>query len=179
MQKYRDMDYKYIEQLVERYWQCQTSVEEEAILKAFFSQPHVPVHLQTYKAWFNGEKMLQDSQLGREFDTRVLMRIENEDMVVKARRATWTKRLMPLYKAAAALAIIFTLGNAAQTSFRHPAEAASDYNYESYKDSFDDPAMAYDQVSDALQMVSQSLSETAQQDSLLQSSAASDELKKQ
>ena len=39
--------------------------------------------------------------------------------------------------------------------------------------------MAYDQVSDALQMVSQSLSEAARQDSLLQSSAASDELKKQ
>ena len=77
------------------------------------------------------------------------------------------------------LAIIFTLGNAAQTSFRHPAGAGSDYNYESYKDSYDDPAMAYDQVSDALQMVSQSLSEAARQDSLLQSSAASDELKKQ
>ena len=179
MQKYRDMDYKYIEQLVERYWQCQTSVEEEAILKAFFSLPHVPEHLQAYKAWFNGEKLLQESKLGGDFDARLLARIENEDVVVKARRMTWPKRLMPLYKAAAALAIIFTLGNAAQTSFRHPSGAGSDYNYESYKDSYDDPAMAYDQVSDALQMVSQSLSEAARQDSLLQSSAASDELKKQ
>ena len=32
------MDYKYIEQLLERYWQCQTSVEEERILRDFFGQ---------------------------------------------------------------------------------------------------------------------------------------------
>ena len=29
------MDYKYIEQLLERYWACDTSVEEEQILRAF------------------------------------------------------------------------------------------------------------------------------------------------
>ena len=68
---------------------------------------------------------------------------------------------------AASIAIILTLGNAAQSSFR-PAEAVeNDYNYENYKDSYDDPEMAYDQISDALQMVSQSLSEASKQDSLL------------
>ena len=30
------MDYKYIEQLLERYWNCETSLEEEQILRAFF-----------------------------------------------------------------------------------------------------------------------------------------------
>ena len=161
------MDYKYIEQLVERYWQCQTSVEEEAILKAFFSQERVPEHLQTYKAWFAGEKLWQDSKPGSDFDTRIMARIGHEEHVVKARRMTLAKRLMPFYKAAASVAIILTLGNAAQNSFRHPADEGNGYNYESYQDSYDDPAMAYDQMTDALQMVSQSLSETQRQDSLL------------
>ena len=31
------MDCKYIEQLLERYWQCETSLEEEAQLRAFFN----------------------------------------------------------------------------------------------------------------------------------------------
>ena len=31
------MDYKYITQLLERYWEGTTSLEEEQILKAFFS----------------------------------------------------------------------------------------------------------------------------------------------
>ena len=33
------MDYKYIEQLLERYWQGETTLQEEAILCNFFSQP--------------------------------------------------------------------------------------------------------------------------------------------
>ena len=36
------MDYKYINQLLERYWNCETSLEEEGILRAFFSQKDVP-----------------------------------------------------------------------------------------------------------------------------------------
>ena len=31
------MDYKYINQLLDRYWKCETSLEEEEILRTFFS----------------------------------------------------------------------------------------------------------------------------------------------
>ena len=37
------MDYKYIEQLMERYWNAETSLEEESILRSFFSQENNPV----------------------------------------------------------------------------------------------------------------------------------------
>ena len=47
------MDYKYITQLLERYWECRTSLEEENILKAFFSQKDVPAELLRYKALFD------------------------------------------------------------------------------------------------------------------------------
>ena len=43
------MDYKDIEQLLERYWQCETSIEEEATLRDFFSKEDVPAHLLRYK----------------------------------------------------------------------------------------------------------------------------------
>ena len=39
------MDYKYIEQLLERYWNCETSLEEEAILRMFFSQDDIPAEI--------------------------------------------------------------------------------------------------------------------------------------
>ena len=46
------MDYKYIEQLLERYWNCETSLEEEQILRSFFRQKEVPAHLLRYKQLF-------------------------------------------------------------------------------------------------------------------------------
>ena len=46
------MDYKDIEQLLERYWQCETSVEEESVLRDFFTEEEVPAHLLRYKNLF-------------------------------------------------------------------------------------------------------------------------------
>ncbi|MCE6984063.1 pyruvate ferredoxin oxidoreductase, partial [Pseudomonas frederiksbergensis] len=46
------MDYKYINQLLERYWRCETSLEEEDILRAFFSQADIPADLKRYQPLF-------------------------------------------------------------------------------------------------------------------------------
>ena len=43
------MDYKYITQLLDRYWKCETTLEEEEILKAFFCQKDVPADFCKYK----------------------------------------------------------------------------------------------------------------------------------
>ena len=43
------MDYKYIEQLLERYWNCETSTEEEQILRIFFQQKAIPFCLSAGK----------------------------------------------------------------------------------------------------------------------------------
>ena len=42
------MDYKYIEQLLDRYFDGLTSTAEEQILKIFFSQQDIPAHLEAY-----------------------------------------------------------------------------------------------------------------------------------
>ena len=105
------MDYKYIEQLLERYWECKTTLQEEAILKAFFSQEDVPAELQQYKALFTYE-LQKEKTLGDDFDARILEKIQPT-----AKTVTLTSRLMPLFKAAAIVAIFLTLGNAAQVAF--------------------------------------------------------------
>ena len=113
------MDYKYIEQLLERYWNCETSLEEEDILRTFFSQKDIPAHLLSYQALFVYEqKEVSTHVLGSDFDSKILSVInEEEPLKVKARTITMTQRLMPLFKAAAVVAIFLTLGNAAQESF--------------------------------------------------------------
>ncbi len=109
------MDFKYIEQLLERYWQCETSLEEEAQLRAFFKESDVPEHLLRYKDLFVYQQLQQEEQLSEDFDARVLAEIEVP--VVKARRMTLIARFMPLFKAAVVVAVVLSLGNVMQHSF--------------------------------------------------------------
>jgi hypothetical protein len=107
------MDYKYIEQLLERYWQCETSLKEEEILRSFFMQEEVPAWLLHYKPLFILQQE-KEQPLGDEFDERMMAIIDEMSEPVRAKTIRITHRLMPLFKAAAIVAIVLTLGNAAQ-----------------------------------------------------------------
>ena len=108
------MDYKYINQLLERYWQCETTLQEEAILRTFFSQKDVPASLLPYKDLFTYEQQeLEEEVLGDAFDSK-MMELIQEPAPVKARTIKMSERLKPLFKAAAVVAIILTLGGALQ-----------------------------------------------------------------
>ncbi len=123
------MDYKYIEQLLQRYWECQTTLEEEAILRTFFSQKDIPAELLPYASLFQAEEqMKEEAHLGKEFDDRVLQALDLQP-TVQARRISWPRRLRPLYKAAAVIAIFLTIGMAVQHGWHQPnheVTAASD-----------------------------------------------------
>lgn len=160
------MDYKYIEQLLERYWQCGTSTAEEDILRAFFSQDTVPAELEKYRPLFVYEHMgKEDNPLGDDFDARMLAMTE-EPKRVKARTVTLWGHIAPLFKAAAVVAIIITLGNAAQFSMggNSADDNAEGINYAAYKDTYDDPAVAYDKVENALELVSEGISKAQEPD---------------
>ena len=140
------MDYKYIEQLLERY--CTTSLEEENILRTFFRQKDVPASLLQYKALFTYEQTQKEEEvLGEEFD-RKMMEMINAPTTVKARTIRLTQRLMPLFKAAAVVAIILTLGNAAQVAFNQ--EDPYDMNMAEVQQPSEGPSVAA--VSDSLKV---------------------------
>ena len=108
------MDYKYIEQLLERYWEGETTLQEEAILRAFFSQPDMPDHLRKFQPLFSMEK---EEPLGDDFDARIFNSIGQKEP--KAKIVTLASRLKPLFKAAAIVAILLTIGNAAQAPWNY------------------------------------------------------------
>ena len=115
------MDYKYITQLLDRYWKCETTLEEEEILKAFFCQKDVPADLCKYKDLFAYEQVeLKSNVLGDDFDEKIMSMIQGP-APVKARVITMQQKLKPLFKAAAVVAIMLTLGNAAQVPFNDEA----------------------------------------------------------
>ena len=148
------MDYKYIEQLLERYWDGTTSPEEECILRTFFRQSDVPAELLRYKALFNYEDTAaREEKLGDDFDRRLLARVAAE-APVKARRVPMAVRLRPLMRAAACVAVVVVVGNAAQHSLAPAPQPAWDYSTESYTDTYSDPQVAYDESVDALRRLS-------------------------
>ena len=149
------MDYKYIEQILDKYWECTATPEEEHILKVFFSQPVLPAHLARYKSLFVYEQQQAQTHLDEKFDERVLSVLHldgtpqhDEAPRVKVQRITWVNRLRPLYRAAASVAIVTLLGTAAHHSFTRDNEGEEnmgwDYSPSAYKDSYDDPQKAYE-----------------------------------
>ena len=159
------MDYKYIEQLLERYWECETTVEEERLLHDFFQQENLPEHLKRFRPLFEYETSEQNVGLGEDFDEKILSKID--EPVVKARHNTLRYRLRPFYRAAAVVAIVFTLGLAAQHSFKNDGgdQSEPNYNYATYKDTYTDPQVAYEHVSSALKSVSDGLRASGMQES--------------
>lgn len=141
------MDYKYIEQLLERYWQCETTVEEEEILRTFFNQKEVPSEFAKYTALFAYEHHdAQYNTLDDSFDARIMTEIDGASPV-KARIISLSASLRPLFKAAAIVAIVVTIGNAAQISFHNGEDGTGDVNITAgYKKTYttSEPSVAYE-----------------------------------
>jgi hypothetical protein len=113
------MDYKYIEQLLDRYWECHTSEEEEQILRSFFAQKDVPAHLAQYASLFTFMKEAQEERVSDDFDDRFADILAEESLrhdVVRtqARTIPFRQRIAPFLQAAAAVAVLLTIGGAAE-----------------------------------------------------------------
>jgi len=129
------MDYKYIEQLLERYWECQTTREEETILRNFFRQEDVPASLLPYRQLFIEEDIMANEHLSDGFADRMLSLVGEDAPLLghrmergscKARRLTFMYRLRPFYRAAGLVAILLTIGNAAHQSMTDEVQQMTD-----------------------------------------------------
>ena len=62
------MDFKYIEQLLQRYFAAETTAQEEQILRTFFSQDEMPEHLRRWQPLFKALDDLGSACLDESFD---------------------------------------------------------------------------------------------------------------
>ena len=164
------MDYKYIEQLLNRYWECETTMEEENILRAFFKQQDLPEHLEQYKPLFDYESEQAELTTSEGFEERVLQRIQqqgNEKAESQSKRTTFIS-LRPLYNAVAMIAIVCMVALAAQHTFSNNQEEDWDTTNTpmSYKESFSDPQVARSELRDMLKTMSSTFSNTQSPDSV-------------
>ncbi|MDL2247619.1 hypothetical protein LJC05_02685 [Bacteroides sp. OttesenSCG-928-J23] len=94
------MEKSRIEELLEKYWLCETTVSEEQELCHFFNGSEVPEHLSKYTELFVYNKEESEVTLDEGFEERILEMISKEK---KKQRPT----LKPLVQFAAAVAVLF------------------------------------------------------------------------
>ncbi|MBO7138996.1 MAG: pyruvate ferredoxin oxidoreductase [Prevotella sp.] len=141
------MDYKYIEQLLNRYFEAETTLKEEQILSAFFAQDDedVPSALRRYKPLF--EAMEKGDVLGADFDDRMLRLIDGQTdadtpQEARARVISLQERFRPLLRAAAVVAVILTMSTAINQSFRDDNVWTDDEQIAHYQDEIRKAAIA-------------------------------------
>jgi hypothetical protein len=138
------MDSKRIEELLNKYWNCETSLEEEQQLKTYFRGQEIPEQLKETAVLFHyfdehKKKDLTDST----FDHQILAKVKTppQGKVVKI--------FYNSMRIAAGIAVLvvatFLVRNEIRTNNPAPVE-----------DTFDDPKLAFEETKKALQMISKS-----------------------
>lgn len=100
------MNREYIDILLERYWNCETSVREEQELRDFFSRADLPKELQPYLPLFSYIGDEQAVRLSDDFDGRL-----QASIAAAGRKKKRSFRILtPLLRIAASLLLIGGLG---------------------------------------------------------------------
>lgn len=80
------MNWLEIEQLLNRFWEGQTSLTEEQALKSAFLRDDVPTHLQTAKTYFSLLEVQHNIQLtDKDFETKLLAQITTKRTLFTAK----------------------------------------------------------------------------------------------
>ena len=138
------MDYKKIKILLEKYWNCETTLEEEAFLREHLSSKDIPEDLKEISALFHYYKSQSEIKVSNGFEDKVLHQIESKEN--KGKR----KYLHLYYKVAAAtiLILFFVTIHQRFIAVREKATVL-------VQDTFDDPQKALEETKKALLLVSE------------------------
>lgn len=142
------MDSKKIDQLLEKYWECQTSLEEESTLKEYFNagvieEKHKEV--APLFQYYTIEK--KEGQLSGMFDEQVLAAIEKEGMPIK-KKGKVISFFSDIAKVAAVGLILITAG------YFIKEEVEKENTQPLLSDTFEDPQKAFEETKKALKLIS-------------------------
>lgn len=138
------MDSNRINELLKKYWDCETSLEEEEELRAFFSGSQVPDQYKETAAlfrYFNDSKKKSLKDVG--FEEKVLQ-------TVSPRKGKLVSLLRNSMRIAAGIAVLMVAFVFIRKEIRKttPQEVV---------DTFDDPQLAFEETKKALMIISQGI----------------------
>jgi hypothetical protein len=141
-----------IRELVEKYWEGDTTLEEEEQLRDYFSQEEAPEGLKNEAALFRYYRSnTRFRTLDTQFDDQLVQRIER-----KQSRQRWLV-FRPMMSAAAVVVLLLAAVILFKTKTESPAPAIV-----TTEDTYEDPRLAYEQTKEALLLVSSLMNEGTQ-----------------
>ncbi len=140
------MDSKKLNELLERYWACESSLEEEQQLHEYFRTNTVPEHLKETAAlfhYFDASKKKSVDDAG--FDEEVLTKLKTE----APKKGKMVRLVYNSMRIAAGLAVVVAATWFIRTEIRKTTPQAM-------VDTYDDPKLAFEETKKALLMISKS-----------------------
>lgn len=137
------MDYKTIKEILDRYWEGETSLKEEQLLKTYFNSNKVAKELESFRPLFVYYKEQKSKTTTQSFEE-----LKNKPIVY---------RLIPTWlTVAATVLVLLTAG-----LFYHLNQNASTPSVlavdQTAKDTYEDPEVAYKEAKAALFLISKGL----------------------
>lgn len=146
------MDSNKINELLKKYWECETSLEEEQSLREYFKGQNIPEELKETAALFryfeeNKKKSINDIT----FDKVVVERVN-----VPLKKGKSVSLVYNAMRIAAGIAVVMVATWFIRTEVRKstPADVV---------DTYDDPKLAFEETKKALMMISKSFGTAEQQ----------------
>ena len=142
------MDFNQINELLEKYWNCETSLEEEQALREYFKGQEIPESLKDVSALFQYFEKEKSKSLDPAFNEVFRTRFRNSDNV---RRLPALK----IFRIAAGILVVIaaTFFIRQEIKKSYPEEIAETYT---------DPKKALEETKKALMMISNSFSKAEQ-----------------
>lgn len=135
------MDSKQVEQLLEKYWSCETTLEEEKALREYFKQPRVPEALEESASLFRYfEQQRQHRITDASFDAALGRKLQPEKGKVRS-------LVFNSLRIAAGISVVVACIWMVRSEIREatPKEIS---------DTFDDPKKAFEETKRALKLIS-------------------------
>ncbi len=150
------MNTEYIKNLLENYWNCETSDNEEQILKDFFARQDIPAELLPYKSLFKWQAGQAQIATDIDFEKRILSRIQPQKKGIR-----FSEHFYSFMKIAASILLFITFGTGIYTQYKQNKEVI-----QSYSETFSEPEEALRETQAVLDKISASFSKAPIIDSI-------------
>ena len=143
------MDSKHLEYLLDKYWACETSLEEEMEIKNFFKQGNIPEQLLSHASLFNYLHQAESEKvLNADFDQTVLDAIAEQ----KQGRQVYVKTWYQSYLKVAVVLLILVSASFVLTRYLNTQEPVP-----ALTDTYDNREEAFQEIKKALLRVSKNI----------------------